>query len=175
MLTGLIDSLVLTLKSALFQLLHHFGNIVKTYQILALKHEHSIKNKLLWAIEHSTLIFETKTKKVLNDGKQPPTQRFTLWSHQIAFMLFKFCRFYLHHREQWKYINRRYRWKEISTTKIQWVVVFWANVSVLIIITYYIFLLPLKTLVFTCSKSIKLGKLALFGSETSKFSHVASK
>ena len=34
------------------------------------------------------------------------------------------------------------------------------------------FFIPRKHLFFTCSKSIRLGKLAAFDSDTSKFGHV---
>ena len=36
------------------------------------------------------------------------------------------------------------------------------------------FFIPRKDLLFTCSKSIRLGKLAAFDSDTSKFGHVMS-
>ena len=36
------------------------------------------------------------------------------------------------------------------------------------------FFIPRKDLLFNCSKSIRLGKLAAFDSDTSKFGHVMS-
>ena len=160
-------------KNALFQLLGHIGNILKIYQIHGLKLVLSTINSLLWPIEHSILIFEIKLKKILSDGRQHPIQRFTFWNHQIDFSSFSTCSCcHFHNSEQWKYISRRYRWKEILAKKIQWVVNFdLIKIYFLYLITIYILFTPWKHFFFsfTCSKPIKIGELSVFDSKTSNF------
>ena len=80
----------------------------------------STRSNLLLRSESLILIFEIKIKRKLNDRKRPQIQKFVLWNLQTVFTSYSLCcRFcFIYDCEQWEYINRRYRWKEIFTKEI---------------------------------------------------------